>query len=279
MLLTLSAGCLPATNLQSGELGPLGDRQQNRLPDALRGVRHLQVAVVARSPSNDHEVARDVEPALRPITDVVECWVLDVLAAYPARRAVPFDDVVANVGGHKPQAFELSLRRHHLNLRTEARTLDDEIQERVFNGILDDGYVIQYVPADTDSVIHRGTSCAYTVGRSMQGRPEFMVTGLPAEEAHKALDLLVMADNLVPLEAGGGVTVKDGSYRLVEAEPTIALGAVQTFPSARVLQGLWPSPAGTYPDQDEQLEMLQPVFPKGYWPRALRLVDDPYEED
>lgn len=152
----------------------------------------------------------------------------------------------------------------------------------LFNDILDRGTQIHYVAADAASELHRGAPYAYTIGRSMAGRPELLITGLDAEAARAILEHVAQRDESAPrpLAAGDVTPWIDGKqpFKVIEAEPGILSGALLAFGIGRVtaLQLLWPDAHGRYPDADGDW-ITQTVHAKGGFPFSPHV--DPYQED
>lgn len=138
----------------------------------------------------------------------------------------------------------------------------EELQSNVFNAVLDDGHLVQYIGPTPARVAPR----AYTVGRSMRGQPEILVTGLDKGEAHKLLDELASTDVTVDS------TVMFGELMItfIEAEPLAAVGAVAAFGEVTVLQAVWH-------DVTETKVNLQPLMTPGSIP--LGPTTDPYGDD
>ena len=91
---------------------------------------------------------------------------------------------------------------------------------------------------------------AYTIGRTMKGRPEFLVTGLDQQLAEMVLRTAVDADDASELSAGDMLdTQAVGRCLLVEADPGALLGALVTFGLTKVkaLQLVWSGDEETQP--------------------------------
>ena len=112
---------------------------------------------------------------------------------------------------------------------------------------------------------------AYTVGRTMLGRPEFLVTGLTDQQlAEMVLRTAVDTDDESELAAGDMLdTQAVGRCFLIEADPGALLGALVTFglTKVRALQIVWPG------DEHEQ-----PIHAVGSSPFYARDTD-PYLEE
>ena len=164
----------------------------------------------------------------------------------------------------------------------------DDLRKQMLDQILDCGCVIQFVPADAQSVLHGAMPYAYTAGRTLSGRPEFLVTGLTIEMSKAFLNELIRLDSEhggLPIEEAvvgffatldiDGVKIK---VKVISASPSPLLGAMAVFGATAVtaLQALWPrkSPGlgQDYPSPDDKWPD-QPIHPFGRTP----LVDkDPY---
>lgn len=179
------------------------------------------------------------------------------------------------------------------------------MRDEVFNAVLDRGFLIHYVPADVASLLHENRPYAYTVGRTLMQRPEFLVTGLPSGVAKPVLDALVAYDDRrhpsgqrPSAEALAGtfarldieLLFKGGSQdpwrdvqapgpvrmKLILADPHPMIGALTEFglDKVRAIQALWPRDGG-YPDVNDRWRD-QPIHPYGRTPLSRR---DPYPED
>lgn len=161
----------------------------------------------------------------------------------------------------------------------------DEIRTALLDRVLDVGHTVQYVPADVTSVLHRGQPYAYTVGRTLMDRPEFVVTGLPMAASESMLnELCRMDDSAAGLRAGAGGVLHGlmpevrlapsdtvVRVRLIRADASPLLGALLLFGLGRVhaLQALWPRD-GIYPDAGW---LDQPIHP---WGQTPLVEGDPY---
>lgn len=140
----------------------------------------------------------------------------------------------------------------------------DEIRERTFSHMLDHGFSIQYIAGDKD----RATR-AYTVGRTLRNRPEFLVVGpFPLELASEILTRACALDDATPIELGD---IRDGillshNCKAIEADPKAALmnGALAEFGEITALQLLWPDDEGRFPDNVRYAHPAtsQPMYPK-----------------
>lgn len=147
----------------------------------------------------------------------------------------------------------------------------EQLREQMFNGVLDRGYVVQFVPADPTSVLHKGVPYAYTAGRSMAERPELLVTGLDRGNAESLLAAFVEVDL-------HDVRQEHPAYRFIAADTAPLLGAIAMFGAGhvRAIQILWQDENGRYPDEDPRLRARQPIHPLGKNPLTKH---DPYEEN
>lgn len=116
----------------------------------------------------------------------------------------------------------------------------EDFKREMFNGVLDHGFIVQYI--DGEGMLTR----AYTVGRTMLGRPEFTVTGLSGDESDELLRKLVEVDDQEVIEPRkGGYRHGDLFCTFHEAEPLTATGAVATFGNVRLLQAVWTDVTGS----------------------------------
>jgi hypothetical protein len=157
-----------------------------------------------------------------------------------------------------------------------AAAMVHDLTERV----LDNGLVVQYVPADMASRLHQQRPFGYTIGRTLYGKPEFLVTGVPFALTHHLLTELARMDEATgQMLVGAYPRIKaEGSevrLKLILADPGPLIGALLTFGLTKVtaIQALWPRDGG-YPTVDNPWPD-QPIHPHGRTP----LVDrDPYRE-
>jgi hypothetical protein len=153
----------------------------------------------------------------------------------------------------------------------------DEIVANLTSRVLDEGHVVEYIPADAGSLIHQGQPYAYTVGRTLMGRPELLVTGMSLPAAKHVLDSLVRLDDVAALLPGTYARVESAGtalkMKLILADSAPLLHALVTFGLTRVdaLQAIWPR-AGGYPSENERWAE-QPLHPLGRTPLIHR---DPY---
>lgn len=161
---------------------------------------------------------------------------------------------------------------------------DDDEESTMFkaamlNRVMDEGHFNQHITEEQAGPLGGGRAYAYTVGRSMFGRPEYLVTGLPREISDPLLDALVASDEEVEdaatLDGQERSLAVDGRVirvKLMHASPVMLLGALVTFGSAvEAVQALWPHDR-TYPSINDRWED-QPIHPHGVTP----LTDgDPY---
>lgn len=164
---------------------------------------------------------------------------------------------------------------------TEAERLA-RISGEIFDAVLDSGFLVHYVPADAASVIHQNQPYAYTVGRTLMERPEFLVTGLGQDESKALLAAVVEWDDLRGADQLAGcflnlrVDGKPMKVKLILADSGPLLGALTAFGLDKVqtVQALWPR-AGGYPDVNDRWSE-QPIHPYGETP--LQRGPDPYRD-
>lgn len=136
----------------------------------------------------------------------------------------------------------------------------EQIRARVQDLILDQGYAIHYVnPVN-------GRPYGYTIGRTLHGRPELLISGLPAESMRHAIEAAIAADNAEPIEMGRPVTGVFGPMLAfpITIDPWRAEMhlAIASFGIITALQLLWPDDAGHFPgDPDYMVDpSTQQVF-------------------
>lgn len=117
-----------------------------------------------------------------------------------------------------------------------------------------------------------GRPYSYTVGRSAAGRPELLVTGLPADVATTLLNVLAEADDQSPLSHGDllvpGRVLSGFGATVIAADPAAAgLGIARRYAEVlesdlTAMQLLWPDAEGNLPGSDEcsLSPDAQPVF-------------------
>lgn len=147
-------------------------------------------------------------------------------------------------------------------------------KDDLINRVLDEGYFVQSIAG---TPIHP-QPFAYTVGRTLLGRPELLVTGLEAERARTLIDEVVALDDQRPFQPGHIADSALGPCRLIACDTGLAYGAMAAFGVGRIktMQILWPSD-GAYPDTSTDLASIQPVHRIGASP--LFSGYDPYKED
>lgn len=163
---------------------------------------------------------------------------------------------------------------------------NDEANEKFKAAMLDrvmaEGHFVQHVTAEQAGLLGEGRAYAYTVGRSMFSRPEFLVTGLGREEAEGILHAVVALDDEGPLARPAAALTGEVwalhpngrriDVRLMEATPVLTLGVIATFGvSIQVVQVLWPR-NGSYPSVNDRWAD-QPIHPQGVTPFTR---EDPY---
>lgn len=101
----------------------------------------------------------------------------------------------------------------------------DEMASTLFDAVLEEGVVIQWVDGDPESLSHRGVPWAYTVGRTMYGQPELLVTGL---DEYWATRLLRAYGNTLNLQENMGLPDFRG-LTYIDAERGLLIGAYALF--------------------------------------------------
>lgn len=105
---------------------------------------------------------------------------------------------------------------------------------------------------------------AYTVGLTVAGLPELVISGLPADTAYQLLDAAAresLAHELAPGRILDGIATVP--FRVVEAPGAQVNMARHLYPDRRVrsLQLVWPDKDGNYPgDVLWTLDDAQPVY-------------------
>lgn len=110
----------------------------------------------------------------------------------------------------------------------------NEVRERIFNGVLDHGHIVQPIDAGPTW----GPAYAYTVGRTLKQRPELLVSGLPVTLAGLALNTLALADDHGDLHAGRQIVTSEGTFDIIEANPEPCATAVITMGEITVWQAV-----------------------------------------
>lgn len=105
---------------------------------------------------------------------------------------------------------------------------------------------------------------AYTVGLTVAGLPELVISGLPADLAQQLLNSAAKASLGTRLHPGQILdNIASVPFRIVEA-PTAAVNmARHLYPGreVRALQLVWPDKDGNYPgDENWTLSDAQPVY-------------------
>ena len=107
----------------------------------------------------------------------------------------------------------------------------------MFNGILDHGVIVQHVPLTPLYT----AEYAYTVGRTMRGLPELIISGLPGPLAAGILTELDQSAS----EAGPCTANVEGvamDFELVPVAPAPAIGAKVAFGAIKLWQAVWQGP-------------------------------------
>lgn len=131
------------------------------------------------------------------------------------------------------------------------------------------------------AVIHGGPDervpapYSYTVGRSMHGRPEILITGMEPEPARELLNEIAFVDDVLNVTPGETVGIAGVQLKFMEADPRVLFGAVLQFGvDTRAIQAMLPDANGEYPDTLRGRTSLQPVMPvirEDAW--------DPYDDE
>jgi hypothetical protein len=100
----------------------------------------------------------------------------------------------------------------------------EDVRKRLTDQILDEG-VLRIWSHNVDSVNHQGEPWAYTVGRTMFGRPELLVTGLGEAVSHNVLAELQDRD----VHPDFPVTTSVGQVAFILAEPGLLHAAYAVF--------------------------------------------------
>lgn len=146
----------------------------------------------------------------------------------------------------------------------------DRLLKKTREGILDFGYVVYY--SDGPNRIYDNLPTAYTVGRTLWGRPELLIVGpFSEDEMDQMLAEAVADDDRNPIEPGATIELDSRPLQAIDADPGAFIGAMAVFGAVRGLQLLWPTP-GTR----EFPGLPQPTRPVGVLPLGL---PDPYGDD
>lgn len=152
----------------------------------------------------------------------------------------------------------------------------DRFMEETRDAILDHGFTVQY--ADGRSLAFQHLPRAHTVGRTLFGRPEVLISGPFTQEQMLAmLTELVTIDQNTPLKINQIVEAEGRSFRVEKADPSALVGALAAFGSIQAFQLVWLD-AGASPGQPQALRLEgapHPLHPTTdpYGPQ------DPFEED
>lgn len=145
------------------------------------------------------------------------------------------------------------------------------MKDRLLNDILDRGTVIHYVPLEAGDgvpamVVHK-RPYAYTVGRSMAGKVELLVSGLDEAAAESTLTSVMAWEE--KRESDPDLPPSYPGTTLEPCEPAFLLGAIAVFGPIKAMQVVLVDDRGM-PSLDQQL------YPMGYHP--LKPTTDPYGE-
>ncbi len=151
---------------------------------------------------------------------------------------------------------------------------DDDVFAQIARKTMDTiekyGHEVRYIfPVDPSD----RTAFAYTVGRTLKGRPELLVTGgISKEVMHFMCNEAAAIDDKTPLMDGmelpAGALLEGFPVRVVAADPVDGemYGAIDLFGLAGMsaLQLVWPDMDGDFPgDPDYSLpEYAQPLYPE-----------------
>lgn len=159
----------------------------------------------------------------------------------------------------------------------------EQIKDRVQDLILDHGFAVQRqdIPdccyregtqsllAQHVEIYHGGVKpCAYsyTIGRTLKGRPELLISGLPSDISAEYLANAVALDDVVPFGWGEPRRYVFGEQMAfpVEIDPWSAqmFTAIASFGQITALQLLWPDDAGAFPGDPDYVHdaSIQRVF-------------------
>ncbi len=117
----------------------------------------------------------------------------------------------------------------------------EDTSRRLSDQMLDEG-ILRFWTDGEDSVNHQGQPWAYTVGRTMFGRPELLVTGLDEEESKEVLTSLQDFD--VHPDFPRATPVGSVAFILAETGLLFAAYAVfgANFSALQVIHGGIPQP-------------------------------------
>lgn len=146
----------------------------------------------------------------------------------------------------------------------------DKFLEDAREAILDHGFTVHY--SDAPSKIYANLPRAYTVGRTMWGRPELLIVGpFTGEQMSDMLGEAVTHDSGTPLHPEAELELGDRKFKAIEAEPATFISAMAIFGAIRGLQLTWADPkTGKMPGEP------QVVRPPNTNPLPLQY--DPYDE-
>lgn len=132
------------------------------------------------------------------------------------------------------------------------------------------GWAVQAVTPTDEDVLG---GYAHTVGLTRSGRPELLVSGLPAALAGEVLNAAAADHRQQALDAGGTWTGGSSTVFRVIAAPQADLGGVARRlygDRAHAVQLVWPDAAGVYPGTSRWVADVQPLFGPPWWNRSGR---------
>lgn len=137
----------------------------------------------------------------------------------------------------------------------------DAYDQHCIELIAEHGWMIQGI---FPSAGEEGAPFAYTVGLTVAGLPELVISGLPADVAHQLLNAAARKSLAEEFRVGRLVTgVASVDFRVVEAPAAEVNMAWHLYPGkpVRSLQLVWPDRDGNYPgDPGWSLGDAQPVY-------------------
>jgi hypothetical protein len=111
----------------------------------------------------------------------------------------------------------------------------EDTRKRLSDQMMDEG-ILRFWTHDVDSLNHSGLPWAYTVGRTMYGRPELLVTGLGEAASHELLTELE-GRNVHP---DFPLATSVGRVAFILAETGVLHAAYAVFgPNYSALQAIW----------------------------------------
>jgi hypothetical protein len=137
----------------------------------------------------------------------------------------------------------------------------DAYDQHCIELIAEHGWMIQGVfPREYDEE----APFAYTVGLTVAGLPELVISGLPADLAHQLLNAAAHASLASELRPGQMLDgIASVVFHVMEAPKAAVNMARHLYPNKRVrsLQLVWPDEGGNYPGDDGwSLDDAQPVY-------------------